>query len=51
MDAALTKPAPVQIKRLNLFERYLSLWIALCIVIGAALGRAFPGFVDALNLK
>ena len=26
------------------FERYLSVWVALCIVIGVALGYAVPGF-------
>lgn len=27
---------------MSLFERYLSLWVALCIVIGIALGQFFP---------
>ncbi|MDH5231097.1 MAG: ACR3 family arsenite efflux transporter [Gammaproteobacteria bacterium] len=27
---------------MNLFERYLSLWVALCIVIGIGLGHKFP---------
>jgi len=27
---------------LSLFERYLTLWVALCIVIGVVLGQAFP---------
>jgi ACR3 family arsenite transporter len=36
-------------KRLNLFERYLSVWVALCIVAGVALGRAAPGLVSALS--
>ena len=29
-------------KRLNVFERYLTLWVALCMVAGIALGKAFP---------
>jgi arsenite transporter len=49
MDAVLTVPAPAQIKRLNPFERYLSLWVALCIVVGVALGRAFPSIVSTLR--
>jgi ACR3 family arsenite transporter len=49
MDAPLFIPAPLQVKRLNLFERYLSLWVALCIVVGVALGRAFPGLVSVLR--
>ena len=28
---------------MTLFERYLSLWVALCIVVGIALGHAMPG--------
>ena len=28
---------------MGLFERYLSLWVALCIVSGIALGTLFPG--------
>jgi ACR3 family arsenite transporter len=31
------------------FERYLSLWVALCIVAGIALGRFVPGVFDALG--
>ena len=31
------------------FERYLSVWVALCIVIGIALGRLFPPVFDALG--
>jgi ACR3 family arsenite transporter len=40
---------PVDAKRLNLFERYLSAWVALCIVAGVALGTMAPGFVGALS--
>ena len=29
-------------KSLNLFERYLTLWVALCMVAGILLGRTFP---------
>ncbi|HME38410.1 MAG TPA: ACR3 family arsenite efflux transporter [Steroidobacteraceae bacterium] len=31
------------------FERYLTLWVALCIVIGIALGQAVPGLFHALG--
>lgn len=31
------------------FERYLSLWVALCIVVGILLGRFLPGVFDALG--
>jgi ACR3 family arsenite transporter len=36
-------------KRLNVFERFLSLWVALCMLAGIALGTAIPGLTDALR--
>ena len=36
-------------KRMDSFERYLSVWVALCIVIGIGLGKLFPGMVEALS--
>lgn len=33
----------------NVFERYLTLWVALCIVGGIALGRVAPGFARTLD--
>jgi ACR3 family arsenite transporter len=38
-----------KIKRLSLFERYLSLWVAVCMLAGVLLGRAAPVSVDALR--
>ena len=32
---------------MNLFERYLTLWVALCIVVGIALGHFFPSVFQA----
>jgi ACR3 family arsenite transporter len=50
MEAISTQgPARGNPKRLNVFERWLSLWVALCMVAGVALGSAFPGFTDALR--
>jgi ACR3 family arsenite transporter len=49
MDAVLTIPAAGQVKRLNPFERYLSLWVGICIVVGVVLGRAFPGIANGLR--
>ena len=37
-----TKPA------MTIFERYLSLWVALCIVVGIALGAMLPGSFAAV---
>ncbi len=36
-------------RKLNIFERYLTLWVAICMVAGVALGRIAPGFTDALR--
>jgi ACR3 family arsenite transporter len=36
-------------KRLNFFERYLTLWVALCMLAGLALGRSLPPLVAALR--
>jgi ACR3 family arsenite transporter len=36
-------------KRMNVFERYLSLWVALCMVLGVAIGKLVPGLVGALR--
>ena len=36
-------------KRLNVFERYLSLWVALCMVAGVALGKLLPGVTAAVR--
>ncbi|HEU4503469.1 MAG TPA: ACR3 family arsenite efflux transporter [Nitrospira sp.] len=49
MNAALTIRAPVQLKRLNPFERYLSVWVGLCIVVGVALGKAAPDLMNQLR--
>jgi ACR3 family arsenite transporter len=35
--------------RMSLFERYLTLWVALCIVVGIALGHFFPAFFHAVG--
>ena len=37
-----TKPA------IGFFERYLTVWVASCIVIGIAAGRALPGFFQTI---
>lgn len=37
-------PAP-----LNVFERYLTLWVFLCIVVGIVLGQVFPSLFQAIG--
>lgn len=36
-------------KRLNVFERYLSLWVVLCMGVGVAIGKLLPGFTAAIR--
>ncbi len=35
--------------QLNLFERYLSIWVFLCILVGIFLGRTFPHIAQTLD--
>jgi ACR3 family arsenite transporter len=41
--------APDRAKRLNPFERYLTLWVAACMAVGVALGKLAPGAVSRLR--
>ncbi len=36
-------------KRLNVFERYLTLWVGLAMIVGVAAGRLLPGLTDTLR--
>lgn len=36
-------------KRLDVFERYLTLWVALCILVGVLFGRLAPGVVKTIS--
>jgi ACR3 family arsenite transporter len=42
-------PAHTEKKRMSFFERYLSLWVVLCIVAGTVIGSRYPGVADALS--
>jgi ACR3 family arsenite transporter len=39
----------IETRRLNVFERYLTLWVGLCMLAGIALGKLLPGVIDALR--
>ena len=41
--------APGERKMTNVFERYLTLWVALCIGAGILLGKLAPGFAHRLD--
>jgi arsenite transporter len=47
--SARTATPPRPAVGLNPFERYLTVWVALCIVIGVALGQMFPAPVQAIG--
>ena len=46
--------AVVQTKKLNIFEKYLTIWVGFCIVGGIGLGRVAPGlagYLDSLAIR
>jgi ACR3 family arsenite efflux pump ArsB len=48
MDAAVvTSELPA--KRLDLFERYLSLWVLVCMVAGIFVGKSAPETIARLS--
>lgn len=49
--AATTQALPSRLekKRLNFFERYLTVWVAVCMIAGLALGKWAPSAVQALR--
>ena len=46
MTGPRTNPGP---KRLNLFERFLSVWVAACMLAGVAAGKLLPSLTGALR--
>jgi ACR3 family arsenite transporter len=36
-------------RQLNIFERYLTLWVAICMVIGVIVGKLLPGITDLMR--
>ncbi|HRX81996.1 MAG TPA: arsenical-resistance protein, partial [Pirellulaceae bacterium] len=40
---------PTDSKGIGFFERYLTIWVALCIVAGIVLGKVAPGFAKQLD--
>jgi ACR3 family arsenite transporter len=36
-------------KRMSFFDKYLTIWVALCMAVGVGMGKALPGLVDGLR--
>jgi len=49
MSEAASQAAPGEKRRLGLFERYLTLWVILCIVAGTLIGNKWPGVATWLS--
>ena len=49
LASATATTAAVAPKRLNVFERYLSVWVGLCMVVGVVLGLTAPGLMQGLR--
>jgi ACR3 family arsenite transporter len=45
----MTFPMTPPKKRLDVFERYLTIWVTLCMGAGVLLGKALPNLTDALR--
>ena len=49
MNAILNKPAPIVVAPMSVVERYLTVWVFLCIVVGIVLGQWMPGVFQAIG--
>lgn len=49
MTIATVLPKPAIAAPMSVFERYLTVWVLLCIAAGIALGQAMPGPVHAIG--
>ena len=49
MELAVSSSIPATKKRLNPFERYLTVWVGLCIAAGVLIGQRFPAFVATMR--
>ena len=49
MNAILNKPAPIVVAPMSVFERCLTVWVFLCIVVGIVLGQWMPGVFQAIG--
>jgi len=49
MASAVQVPERIERKRLNVFERFLTVWVGLCMIAGLAVGRWATSTVQALR--
>jgi arsenite transporter len=49
MASTVNTPARPAVGGLGFFERYLSVWVALCMVVGILLGKALPSLTAAMR--
>ena len=49
MNTTATLPAAAAPAPMSVFERYLTVWVLLCIVAGVALGQLLPGPIQAIG--
>jgi ACR3 family arsenite transporter len=49
MSASNPTIATKPVAPLSFFERYLTVWVAICIIVGIVLGQLFPGPVQAIG--
>jgi ACR3 family arsenite transporter len=49
MSTATLPARPAALATMSVFERYLSVWVFLCIVVGIALGQLFPAPFQAVG--
>jgi len=49
VQCEITRQSPERKAAMGLFERYLTLWVALCIVTGVTLGHFFPGLFQTVG--
>jgi ACR3 family arsenite transporter len=49
IPALIENPAEAATGGLGTFERYLSIWVALCMVAGIGIGKLMPGAVAAVR--
>lgn len=49
-EQANHEPGPQTSKRMAVFERYLTVWVFLCMIVGVTLGKLAPGLTETLSL-